>query len=381
MAIYLDNQTVTRPSTRAVEAMIPFLKERWGSPGAPYSFGQELLPVVGDAFRSIYKLLGASKEAALIATSGAAEAIAQIYAALPALALKRGRNHLITTNVEEAPITLGTGRLDLPITTLSVGPEGYVTAQAFAEALTPRTLLATLSWANGLTGVLQPIEEIATLCRDRGVLLHLDATHLIGKIPFSLAELPVDFVTFEGVLFHAPRGTGGLYIRPGLRLSAFIPGSQAQGGLRSGPLNLPSLIALGRAAEEALLNQTHLLTETARLRNTFEEALLHHLPTTQPLFRSSERLPHITALAFPGADNDALLYLLNRRGLFASFGGENYRQIALILQASNLDPSLARSALSFGLSLHTTDQEIDEAVKIVAGAAAQLQRLSQKIEK
>jgi cysteine desulfurase len=378
--VYLDNSTIARPSDKAISAMMPFFTDRWGSPSAPHQKGQELYPALKECYQALYGLVGAKEEDSIIFTSSGAEAVNHvIYSVYHDVTLATGKNQFITTALEEAPLTFATGRLEqLHCTVKTVRPnkEGLITAAAVADMISPRTALLSLSWGNGLTGVIQPVTAIAELCRKRGILLHLDATHILGKLFYELAEIAPDFLTFNGDQLHAPKGTGGLYIKAGLKCSPFIVGGSEQGGLRAGTVNMPALAAFAQAAKEAVDGRDLLCTEVARLRDRLEREVEAMVPGAFPLFREQERLPHCTTIAFPGVANEALLFMLNRKGIFASIGGGVFQQLGLLLTACGIEESLAYSAVSFSLSRYTTDDDIDQAVKGIKQVVEHLRHLS-----
>lgn len=381
--IYLDHHTTTRPSSAAVAAMTPYLLEQWGVSTAPHIMGQELLSGMERAYQSIYKLLGAQEYDSFVFTSSGAEAINHVvWAAYFDRARDQGRNHFITSAVDDAPTILAMERLQqlgCELTLVPIDSRGQVTLEALIDALTPRTALVSLAWANGLTGVIQPVSAIAEVCRDRGIWFHLDATLVLGKLSFDLDEIGPDLLSFNGDQLHAPKGTGGLWMRSGLRLSPLILGGMEQDGQRAGSMSVALLAALGVAAQEAHRDRDHVAVETARLRDRLEQGLLHQIPNTKVLFKDSERLPTTTCLAFPGVGADALLYLLNRRGVLASFGGGVYQQLSLQLQAAGVHPSLAHCALSLSLSKETTATQIDHCILVIGQTVAELREISRGV--
>lgn len=380
--IYLDNNTATRPSEQAVAKMIPFLTERWGVPTAPHQRGQQLYPAMDEALRGIYALLGAKESDTILFTSSSAEGINHvILSTYFDVTVHTGKNQFITSNIEEAPSIMALGRLE-HLSCLgklaSADKSGRVTAQVIADMMTPRTALITLGWANGLTGVVNPISEIADLCQERGVRLHVDATHALGKLFFDLEDTPVHFITFNGDGIHAPSGTGALYIRGDIKCSPFILGGSEQAGLRAGSFSTAGLAALGQAARETLDARDLMCTEIARLRSKLETEIVALIPDAVAFFQDQERLPNCTAIGFPGVSNEALLYALNRKGVYASIGGGTYQQIGLVLAGSGIDETLAHTAVSFALSRETTEDEIDRTIEIVADSVKRLRRVSQK---
>lgn len=381
--IYLDNSTIAKPSDKAISAMMPFLTTYWGTPSAPHQKGQELFPYLTDFYRTLYSFLGAKDNDQMIITSSGAEAVNHvIFSAYRDITLVSGKNQFLTSKTDEAPSMMAISRLE-PFgcvgKTIEVNAQGIITPEALADSLSPRTALLSLSWANGMTGVIQPIAEIAELCRQRGIRLHLDATHVLGKLYIDLEEVSPDYVTFNGEQLHAPKGTGILYVKQGVTCSPFIFGSADQGGMRAGNLNMPGLAALGCAAKEAIDARDLICTETARLRNQLEQGVLKGIPGSKVCFKDQERLPHCTAILFPGITNEALLFALNRKGICASIGGGNFQQLALLLQASGVDETIAHSAVSFSLSRYTTEDEIDRAIQIIVEAAKVLKHLSEQL--
>lgn len=381
--IYLDNSTAARPSEKVISAMMPYWTTYWGSPTTPHQKGQELYPFLVEFYHTLYTFIGAKEDDHLILTSSGAEAVNHVISSVYRdITLSTGKNQFLTSQADEAASIMAISHLE-PFgcvgKMIEVNSQGIVTAQALADALSPRTALVSLSWANGLTGVLQPVAEIANLCQQRGVRLHLDATHVLGKIFYELEEINPDYLTFNGDQLHAPRGTGVLYIKQGKNCSPFIFGSADQGGMRGGTLNMPGLAGLAAAAQEALDSRDLLCTETARLRTKLEQGVLKSVPQAQICFKDQERLPNCTTIVFPGIANEALLFALNRRGVCASIGGGNFQQLGLMLALSGIEETLAHSAVAFSLSRYTTEDEIDRAVAIIAESAHMLTRLSERI--
>lgn len=380
--IYLDNSTTTRPSELTASKMMPYITTTWGSPSAPHLMGQELYPSLKESWKSLYKLFGAQEADDIVFVSSGAEAVNHaILSAYFDVTLPTGKNHFITSHIDEAPAIMSIGRLEkLGCVGKMVNPNsaGQVTAQAIAEAITPRTAMISLSWANGLTGTIQPVAEIAKLCKERDILLHLDATHVLGKLYFELEETGASFISFNGDNIHAPKGTGALWIKGGTKCSSLIVGGIEQANHRAGSYNIPGLIALAAAAEEALDARDLVCMETARLRNKLEMGIVAAYPEAVPFFCNQQRLPHITCIAFPGIANEAMLFALNRRSVYACIGGGSFQQIGLVLMASGTPEKTAHTAINFSLSRETTEDEVERATDIIAETANKLRRYSEQ---
>ncbi len=376
--LYFDHQLTTQPKAGVVEKMAPFFQIRWHSPVAPYTIGEPLQKPIEEAYKEIYRLLGADSDDHFVFTSSGAEAVNHaIMATYIDVTRKTGKNHFLSTNLSEGPTILSMTRLqemDCLFDMVRVTETGQLTKEGLIEALTPRTALLSVSLGCGITGVYQKLSGIAELCRERGVLLHIDVTHALGKVRIAL---DADFITFNGEQMGAPKGTGGLLIRKELEVSPFILGGNEQRGMRGGSLNLPALVGLGEAAKQALENCDHAAMETARLRALFEERVQTLLPKAKVVLANEVRLPHVTTLIFPGVKTDALAYSLAQENFFAAIGGGNFQQIAFLLKALKIGESY--SGLSFSFVPEMGQEELLKAAKLLFENVAKLQRYSEKI--
>lgn len=378
--IYLDNSFRTRPSEKAVVQMLPYLSEKWGLATAPHQMGQRLNKVISESLKKIYDLLGASEEDDILLTSSGVEAINQaIFSGYFDIMQTTGKNQFVTSVAEDAPIYLSMERLEklgAIVKHVALDAHGVVTADAIADQITPRTAMVSLSWASGLTGVIHPVEEISEICQKRGIRFHLDATHVFGKLYFDLEDVGADLITWNGLPLHAPTPSGGIWIKKELSVSPFILGSSDQGGLRGGELNVPALVAMAKVLEEAFECRDLMGMEVARLRGEFEKKIVEAYPDAQVLFQNEQRLPHCTAIVFPGVAAEALLYRLNQEGVFATVGGGSTQQLAAVLPHAGVSQAHSHSAVSFSLSRETTYDEIERASHIVGEVANSLRKLS-----
>lgn len=365
--IYLDNSTTTRPSSESVSKMLNFYTDKWGVTTQPHKMGQELFPPYTEALKSVYLLLGASEQDAIVMTSSGAQAINHaILSTYQDVSLNEGKNHFITLVTEEAPLLMSFHQLNVlgAVTTLlKPNHEGLITPQQLIEAITPRTCMVALSWANGLTGTIQPIMEIAKICHLRGIRLLVEGSHVLGKHFFALKEYTIDFFSFSGDLLHAPKGTGGLYIKQGIKFSPE-------------PINVPAVVGLGVAAKQMLEARDYFCTEVARLEFEFVKEVLNRLPQAKRLFDDSLKVTGIVTLSFPGIINEALLFALNQKNVFASIGGGSAPILSYYLKTCGFEPAIAESAISFSLSRETTEEEIIEAVNAIEEAVTALGKVS-----
>jgi cysteine desulfurase len=365
---YLDNHTVTRPLKLAIEEMQPFFREWWGCPFAAHQKGLELAPLIKKSVARLYTAFGTKAEHPFYFTSSGEEAIAQLFLSHYLGDVRQsGRTHLLTGSIEDASTMGAIKRFEalgcfgkvLPVDTY-----GRLTKETLEEAVGPRTSLLSLSLANGLTGVVHPFRDLIEVCRRKEVRLHLDIGSAFGKV--DLQGVDVDFLTFDGSRMHAPKGTGGLFARHELTLLASVEPT----------LNVAGLTALSVAAEAAQLHFDHLCTETVRLRDKLERGIQDLVPEAHVFFQEVERLPTASAMAFPGVSGEALLYQLHRKGVFATLGGKRCQKISAVLQACGVAEGMAESALSFGLSFETSEEEIDYAIEVIAASVRKLKKLS-----
>ncbi len=355
--VYLDNHTSTKPCGSALD----MLKEEYAGS-------------LESRYQRLYDLVGADAKDTFVFTSSGAEAINQVHwSAFLEIARKEGKCHFITSAIEDAPTVQSLKRLeDLGcfVKIAPVDPQGKIDVAKLAELIGPRTAMISIGWVQGLTGVVQPVEEIAALAKEKGVLLHVDATYALGKVYCSFQDF--DYLTFAGDRIHSVIGSGGLFAKAGRPLVPLIVGGGEQTGLRGGPLDLPSFLALSAAASQASLSQDLMSLEVARLRDHFEASL----PEAKPLFQDTLRVPNVSVLCFPGVHSEMLLYSLQRKGLAATIGGTYAPHLKRVLAASGIDE---QTAISFALSRYTTQAEIDRAVILIRETIHSLKALTEDL--
>ena len=370
--IYLDNHSATRPLPASIEAWLPFLQRYFGSTTSSHQKGAELFAPLHEHTELLLASLGAHPSDRFYFFASHADAIEHLFFSYYLEQIRHsGKNHILTTNNEEAVILMSLKKLEelgCHGKTLPVNEEGKLTPALLKEAIKPRSSLLSLAWASGLTGVVQPIEELAQICKEKQIALHVDASYVIGKWPCFFHESGIDFLTFDGSFLHAPKGTAGLIIRDKTPLSAPL---SAMTGISVG-----GIASLAKSIEIVQQKMDGMQLETARLRDLLEKGIVKGFPQAQILFKQQLRLPNCTAIAFPGVVSDALLFLLNRKKIYASLGGGHCQKLSHLLIASHVDPCLAQCALSFSLSFETTKEEIEQVIEAVVSSARHLSRLS-----
>lgn len=360
--IYLDNHSVTRPCSSSVERMQPYLTDQWM---ASSIFNQEL--EMKSRYQALYDLVGADEEDTCVFTSSGAEAVNQaLWSVFLEKAKKEGKCHFVTSPLEDASSQQMMQRLEEFGCFVKVAPlqaSGQIDVEKLSSLINPRTALVSVTLVDGLTGVLQPIAEIAAVCKEKNVLLHVDASYAVGKLYLSFMDLGVDYLTFSGDRMHALKSSGALFVKAGVPLSPLILG---------GSFDMASFTALAAAAAQTQLFTDRMGLETARLRDLLEFELIKRIPNACSLFANELRLPNVALLSFPGAHAEALFYLLQRRKLFAS-SGDSLQQILL---SAGFTSEIAETALSFSLSRYTTEEEIYQAISLIVDVALHLQSIS-----
>lgn len=366
--IYLDYNATTPVAPEVFRAMQPFLTGEFGNPSCDYPLGLTAREAVAQARREVALLLDCSPEE-IVFTSGATEANNTV---LKGVALARGRGRIITAATEHPSVLnpcLFLDSLGFELTILPVDGTGRVDPDAVRRALTPKTILISLMHANNETGTLHPIREIAAIAREAYVPFHTDAAQSVGKIPVSVSELQVDFLTVAGHKFYAPKGVGALYVRAGANLTPLLHGASQEGGRRAGTENVPYMVALGAACR---LAREHLAATTAHLRGLRD--LLHErlraafpgLVLHGPEGDETARLPNTLNVSFPGLSGCELMAQIPE--LAASLGSACHagrEAISPVLAAMGVTPEIARGAVRFSVGRPTTRAEVEQAADLL----------------
>lgn len=376
--IYLDNQTESQIAKEVVAAMLPFLSKHCFALSSTHPLADHARACAQEAIEELYGLLQVKSGDNFVLTSSHTEAINHVI--LGSFFSHFGqKNHFLAAKTAEAPQVLAMNRLKNlggKFEMVEVDQQGNVTLEALEESITPRTCLLTLSWANGLTGVIQPLENIAELCRKRGILLHIDATHVLGKGDFSFANSYADFFTFNGEQLQGPRAAGGLVIREGIEFTSLISGGKEQNELRAGRVDVANLMGLCKAVELAKKQIDQNSFEILRLRNLFESKLAD---ISLSPFKNALRVPNISLLVFSGVTSDALAYFLQQKELFASIGGNLFQKISHLLAACKIE--MLHSGISFAFSHAHQEEDVCRAANLIRESVRHLQKLSDYLEK
>ncbi len=362
--IYLDNHATTPVDPRVLEAMLPFFNSRFGNAASnSHSFGWEAAAAVEKARRQIAALIGASPQE-IIFTSGATESDNLALKGVAEGCREKG-NHIITVVTEHKAVLDSCKHLEKTgcrVTYLPVGSDGLVDLDRLKQSFTDRTILVSIMAANNETGVLQPIEEIGRLCRERGLLFHSDAVQALGKVPLDINRANLDLASLTAHKLYGPKGCGALYVRQSTaaRLAPLIDGGGHEDGLRSGTLNVPGIVGFGKTCEIAQQEMPEESCRLAGLRNRLRDRLMAGLDQVTINGSMEHRLPGNLNISFLEVEGETLLTGLNDVALSSgSACSSGKTHASYVLKALGLSDEAAGSAVRFGIGRFNTEAEID----------------------
>lgn len=363
--IYLDNNATTKIAPEVLQSMMPYLTDLYGNPSSMHTFGGQVGEAVAKARKQVASLLGAEPGEITFTSCGTESDSTAILSALQTYPEKR---HIITTRVEHPAVknlceNLGalTGH-KYRVTRLKVDEQGMLDLNEYAAALSEDTAIVSVMWANNETGVLFPIEKMAKMAKEKGVLFHTDAVQAVGKIPINLSELDVDFLSLSGHKLHAPKGVGVLYIKRGTLFVPFLMGGHQEKGRRGGTENVASIVGLGTACDLAGKNMQEENTRVRLLRDKLETGLMSRIPKSLLNGHKTERLPNTCNISFEFVEGEAILLHMNKYGICASSGSactSGSLEPSHVLRAMGVPFTAAHGSIRFSLSIYTTEHEID----------------------
>lgn len=378
--IYFDNAATTKMSDAAIQAMLPYMNEVYGNPSSLHSAGQQASEALSGARSRIAALLGCEARE-ITFTSGGSEADNQAILSAASIGKKRGKQHVISTAFEHHAVLHVLDKLakeGFEITLLDVHESGVILPQQVADAIRPDTCLVTVMYANNEIGTIQPIREIGQICRDKGVVFHTDAVQAAGHLHIDVQAQNIDMLSLSAHKFHGPKGVGALYVRKGVFLSTLIEGGAQERGKRAGTENIPAIMGMAAALEEACGRIDSAGARVTAMRDKLIAGLsaIPHAALNGDLLC---RLPGNVNFCFEGIEGESLLLLLDDRGVCASSGSA--------CTSGSLDPShvllaigrpheVAHGSLRLSLSEETTEEEVDYTIRAVKEVVAYLRGMS-----
>jgi cysteine desulfurase len=389
LPIYMDHAATTPTDPRVVEAMLPYFTKVFGNPGSRnHRFGWEAEAAVDEAREQCAALIGAdSKE--IVFTSGSTESnniaikgAAYMYEKA-ASGSGKPRGHIVTSIIEHKAVLDPCKRLEkegFEVTYLEPGADGIITAELVRGALRDDTILVTVMWANNEIGTINEVPQIGKLCHEKGILFHTDATQWVGKMPTNVEKDSVDLLSFSGHKIYGPKGVGGLYVRrrkPRVRLVSLVDGGGQERGFRSGTLNVPGIVGLGKACEIARLEMDKDGERLLGLRRRLEQAIVSRLDNTHINGHPEKRLPHLTNISFGFVEGESLMMACKDIALSSGSACTSASlEPSYVLKGLGVGDELAHSSLRFSLGRWTTEADVDYTAQQVITAVNKLRELS-----
>ena len=380
MRIYMDNAATTKMSQSAIDGMMPYFASYFGNPSSLHTPGQQAAEALADARARIAKVIGAQPREVYF-TSGGSEADNQAIISAARFGEMKGKMHLISTQAEHHAVlhTLQALERDgFKVTLLPVDEDGLVSAEQVRMAIRPDTALVSVMYANNEVGSVNPVAEIGKVCRELGVLFHTDAVQAAGHLPIHVKDMNIDLLSLSAHKFHGPKGIGVLYARVGVLLQNVIYGGGQERGKRAGTENIPAIMGMAAALEEAAANMNANNEKMRKLRDRLVEGL-GEIPHSLLNGSREKRLPNNVSFCFEGIEGESLLLLLDDKGICASSGSA--------CTSGDLDPShvllalgrpheIAHGSLRLSLSHENTEEEVEYVIEAVKEVVAYLRSIS-----
>ena len=380
MQIYADNAATTKMSRTAIDAMLPYMETYYGNPSSLHTVGQQAAEALMAARQTVAECLGCQPRE-ITFTSGGSEADNQALVSAARIGERKGKKHIISTAFEHHAILHTLKKLEkegFDVQLLDVGPTGTVTAQQVADAIREDTCLVTIMYANNEIGSILPIPEIGAVCQEKGVLFHTDAVQAAGHLHIDVKAQNIDMLSLSAHKFHGPKGVGVLYARQGIPLTNIIEGGAQERGKRAGTENIPGIVSMAAALQEACAHIDENAAKVSALRDKLM-AGLSQIPHSALNGDPVHRLPGNVNFCFEGIEGESLLLLLDAKGICASSGSA--------CTSGSLDPShvllaigrpheVAHGSLRLSLCEWNTQEEVDYMLQVIPEVVAYLRSMS-----
>lgn len=377
--VYADNNATTRVAPEVVDAMLPYFTEYYGNPSSMHTFGGQVAKALDTARQQVSGLIGSDPAEIVFTSCGTESDNAAIWGILRSNPRKR---HIVTTRVEH-PAVYNLGKYlaqsGYHVTELGVDSYGMLDLNELTDAVREDTAIVSIMHANNETGVIFPIEEIGHIVKSKGSILHTDAVQAVGKIPMNLSKSTIDLLTLSGHKLHAPKGVGALFVRKGITFTPFIVGGHQEKNRRGGTENVPSIIGLGKACELAKDYIDKELTQVKQLRDTLEEEILKKAPDARVNGHTKQRLPNTTNLSFEFVEGEAILLLLNEKGICASSGSactSGSLEPSHVLRAMGVPFTAVHGSVRLSLSRYNTKEDVQYIIEHLPPIIRRLREIS-----
>jgi len=384
-AIYMDHAATTYTKKEVLEEMLPFFTEKFGNPSSIHKFGRDILKYVDDAREKVAKALGADPSE-IYFTAGGSEADNWAVKGA-AYANKSKGNHIITTSIEHHALLHTCEYLEkegFEVTYLPVDEYGMVSIEDVENAITDRTILISIMYANNEIGTVQPIESIGKLAKEKGICFHTDAVQAVGSLKIDVKEQNIDMLSLSAHKFYGPKGLGALYVRKGVKLINLVHGGAQERGRRAGTENVPGIIGLGKAIELATENLEEHSRRIAALRDKLIKGVMETIPYTRLNGHPVKRLPGNASFCFQYIEGESLLLNLDIKGIAGSSGSactSGSLDPSHVLLAIGLPHEIAHGSLRLSLGAVNTEEDIDYVLKVLPEIVQRLRQMSPLYEK
>lgn len=379
--VYADNAATTQISDACLGAMLPFLKEHYGNPSSTYRMGQHARKAIELAREKVAKAI-AAEPVEIYFTGCGTESDNWAIKSAAEMQRAKGKDHIITTVFEHHAVLHTCKHLEklgYQVSYLPVNSDGFVTAEQVERAITEKTGLCTVMYANNEIGTIQPIGEIGAVCKKAGVLFHTDAVQAVGNLPINVKEQNIDLLSLSGHKLHAPKGIGALYCRRSLRLPNLLDGGAQERDRRGGTENLTSIVGLGAAIEEAAAGMGERNLRLAKMQSRLIDGILSAVPKCRLNGSRENRLAGNVNISFEAIEGEALLLQLDMHGICSSSGSactSGSLDPSHVLLAIGLPKEIAHGSLRLSLSGNNTDEDVDYLLEIVPAVVQKLRDMS-----
>jgi cysteine desulfurase len=378
--IYMDNAATTPVSHEVLEAMLPYFTEIYGNASSIHQTGREAAKAIAESRRQVAAAIGAKPEE-IYFTAGGSEGDNWAIKGT-AFARRAKGNHIITTQIEHHAVLHTCEWLQkqgFEVTYLPVDEGGLVSPADVEKAITDKTILITIMAANNEIGTIEPIAEIGKIAKAHNIPFHTDAVQAVGAIPVNVNDWQVDMLSLSGHKFHGPKGIGALYVRKGVRLDTLLQGGAQERGLRAGTENLAGIVGLGKAITLAVENLPEKAAKLSKLRDRLMDGILQTIPDVRANGSREKRLPGNVNVSVKYIEGEALLLRLDLAGIAASSGSactSGSLDPSHVLLAIGLPHEIAHGSLRLSLSSDSTQEEVDEVLRVLPGIVDTLRAMS-----
>ena len=377
--IYMDNNATTKVADEVIEEMMPYLGEKYGNPSSMHTFGGQVGKKIAQARERVAALLGCEPDEIIFTSCGTESDNTAIKGTLE---MHPNRRKVVTTRVEHPAVLTTCRELErhgYSVSEISVDRQGNLDVDELGFRLDDNTAIVSVMYANNETGVIFPVEQIAEIAAERGIVVHTDAVQAVGKIPLNLKDSAIDLLSLSGHKLHAPKGVGVLYVRRGTRMGTFMHGGHQESGRRGGTENVPGIIALGKACELALTGLEEENTRVKSLRDKLEKGILQVCPDCFVNGDTPNRLPNTTNISFEFIEGESILMMLDQFGICASSGSactSGSLEPSHVLRAMGVPFTAAHGSVRFSLSRYNTEADVDVVIEKMPAIVNRLRELS-----